>query len=125
MKEIKLANNKGVVLVDDSDFEELNQYHWCLSIWGYATRRVLKSERVKYKTANILMHRQIMGVIDPKSHVDHINQIPLDNRRENLRFCSMSQNKWNMRKRADNKSGFKGVPEVECLRSFDQFVPLY
>lgn len=28
MKEIKLANNKSIVLVDDEDFKKLNQYKW-------------------------------------------------------------------------------------------------
>lgn len=42
-------------------------------------------------------------------HVDHINMDPTDNRVENLRAATKSQNMHNMRKRADNKSGSKNV----------------
>jgi len=41
--------------------------------------------------------------------VDHINGVKVDNRIENLRACSRSQNKANAPKLVTNKSGYKGV----------------
>ena len=41
--------------------------------------------------------------------LDHINGNPSDNRIENLRPCTPSQNVKNTRKRSDNSSGVKGV----------------
>lgn len=41
--------------------------------------------------------------------LDHINNNPTDNRIENLREVSSSQNKMNMRIRSDSGSGIKGV----------------
>ncbi|MCK5643692.1 MAG: HNH endonuclease, partial [Gammaproteobacteria bacterium] len=41
--------------------------------------------------------------------IDHANRNRLDNRKENLRQCTPSQNKWNIGKRGNNTSGYKGV----------------
>lgn len=108
MKRIPLT--KGMfALVDDDMFDELNAYHWQASrnrdggVW-YAGRGAYLG--IKHRT--IFMHDQIMnppaGLI-----VDHRNQQGLDNRRENLRICTHSQNLQNMRIPKSNKSGFKGV----------------
>jgi hypothetical protein len=57
------------------------------------------------------MHREILGLqpFDPEEG-DHRNPAEtLDNRRSNLRRIPSQKNKWNVRRRVDNKSGFKGV----------------
>lgn len=41
--------------------------------------------------------------------VDHCNHDTLNNRRENLRLCTVAQNTANQRKSIRNTSGFKGV----------------
>ena len=54
------------------------------------------------------MHRVIMDA--PKGmHVDHINGNGLDNRRENLRLCTNSQNHMNRKTHRDSSSKYKGV----------------
>ena len=45
----------------------------------------------------------------PYLDIDHINMKRDDNRFENLRVATMSQNRGNMRKQSNNKSGAKGV----------------
>ncbi len=109
MREIQLANGKGKVLVDDQDFEELNRYHWFLNINGRPMRRVRKAEKHIFKTVMLLIHRQILGLVDSEIKVDHINRDPLDNQRKNLRLCSNSLNMANCAKHRNNTSGYKGV----------------
>lgn len=41
--------------------------------------------------------------------LDHINGDPQDNRIENLRECTNSQNQFNSARKVNNKSGYKGV----------------
>ena len=45
----------------------------------------------------------------PTDQLDHINRIRTDNRIENLRECSNSENNQNKSMRSDNKSGVSGV----------------
>ena len=61
-----------------------------------------------------LAHRLVWAIMhgeDPKHIIDHINRDKLDNRIDNLRLCTNHQfdNKQNMDKYANNKSGVKGV----------------
>lgn len=107
MAEILLSKDK-VALVDDSNFVELNQWSWRSSAKGYAFRTGLKREGILYRKT-ISMHRQIMGVFDPKIEVDHHNHNKLDNRRHNLRVCSRSQNASNSMLDRDSTHGYKGV----------------
>ena len=95
---------KGWALVDDSDFEYLNQWKWSLSRRGYIVRR----EKIDGKSKMIKMHRQIMKTPEHLS-TDHVNGNPLDNQRKNLRICTHSQNIMNSKIRKDNKSGVRGV----------------
>lgn len=85
-------------------FDLLSGYKWYV-LDGYAVRK----EKIGGKEAIVSMHHIVSG--RPKSGYisDHINGNRLDNRRENLRFCTLSQNSMNRGMRNDNKSGYKGV----------------
>lgn len=81
-------------LVDDEDYERLNQFKWYAGKYKY---RYYAARTHKLKT--ITMAREIMDA--PKGlQVDHRNHNTLDNRRKNLRLCTNSQNQHN---RAPNK----------------------
>ena len=61
------------------------------------------------KGETILMHRMIMGVLNEKKVVDHIDGNKLNNKRENLRVCSQLQNTMNRKKNTRNSTGYTGV----------------
>ena len=102
MKEIKLSQGK-VAIVDDEDYDYLMQWKWNAQIGGrtfYAVRRQ-KVHEITEKVKTILMHRIILNT--PSSlFVDHINHNGLDNRKQNIRNVTPSENSLNksiMRKR--------------------------
>ncbi len=100
-----------VAIVDDADYAWLSKYRWYAGFDkptqnDYAKRHLAVGVN-KYK--KIKMHRDILGVTDPKIQVDHKNGDTLDNRRENLRVATSSQSNANRRRNKNNKSGFKGV----------------
>lgn len=105
-KEIPLTQGK-VALVDAEDFEYLNQWKWCAYYSGY-TWYAMKKIRIAKKEKDLKMHRLIVNPPD-NMEVDHINGSGLDNRKENLRICTHSQNHMNSRRQSNNTSGYKGV----------------
>lgn len=102
MKKITLTKGQFAI-VDDADFEWLNQWKWHYSN-GYAARTV-KENGVK---RTIFMHRLIAETPDGM-FTDHINMDTLCNRRSNLRICSHAQNDAYRPKQINNTSGYKGV----------------
>jgi hypothetical protein len=106
VKYIKLTQGKQAI-VDDDDFRWLNQRNWHADK-GYSCYYAARGKRGSRKPYTVLMHRQIMKPPEGME-VDHINHDGLDNRRENLRLCTRSQNRMNSLRPKTNKSGFKGV----------------
>ena len=113
MKQIPLSGKHGVgkfALVDDEDYEFLMQWRWYLGVEGYA-RRDIHICRINGKTVtkNFKMHRLIIKAKDGE-HVDHKNNDRLDNKKENLRIATRSNNSCNRNKnRGVYSSKFKGV----------------
>lgn len=105
MKEITLTHNK-VALVDDEDFNRLNEWAWSARKGKNGKWYAHRSNGEKNPTVH--MHREIMGAKEGEQ-VDHWNGNGLDNRRENLRLCSNQQNSQNRGLGRNSSTGFKGV----------------
>lgn len=105
MREIELTKGQ-VAIVDDEDYEWLNQWDWYAQKTGknfYAVRKPW-IQATQNCAKLYLMHREILK---PEKNlvVDHINKNTLDNRRSNIRICTQSENLMNI----ETKSGHKGV----------------
>lgn len=71
---------------DLEDYDKISKYNWSINGSGY----LINTSEEK----TILMHRYIMNAPD-NLLVDHINHNTLDNRKENLRLCTYTQNNIN------------------------------
>ncbi len=103
MKEIQLSQGK-IAVVDDEDYEYINQWKWSYLSSGYAVRSLWSLLGSK----TILMHR-IIANTPIGMDTDHINGNRLDNRKSNLRVCTHAENTRNIPMHKDNKIGYKGV----------------
>jgi hypothetical protein len=107
------------ILISDED-KDLLQYKWYLKYSGGAANGGTKKwywSRTDYyngKKKSIRLHRTVLErlvgrPLNRNEHTDHINGDTLDNRRENLRIASASENGSNRGKQKNNTSGYKGV----------------
>ncbi len=107
MAQIKLPTGE-LVKVDDQDLPGLSKMAWCRAtpmpkaLPGKFYAMAYLAGRTVY------MHRLIMCA-EKGQFIDHINGNGLDNRRENLRFCSRSQNHGNCKGHKQRASKYKGV----------------
>lgn len=93
-------------IIDSEDFSRIAKYSWCLHKNG---KQGKKYAATRTKNKYVLLHRLILDAVNSKFQVDHINGDTLDNRKQNLRLCSRSENLRNGKKHIDSKSKYKGV----------------
>ncbi len=106
-----------VTVVDDEDYEWLNQWNWSVTKYVFPNGRVkLRADRTvptvcadgKTKDVTWLMHRVIVGARDGEL-VDHVDGDGLNNRRSNLRKATPTQNGQNRKSNRNSSSRYKGV----------------
>lgn len=102
---INTANIEAETKIDKEDYEKVSQYKWTLSIHEDEIRIVGNDKELN----RIGLHQFLLGTIDNKMVIDHINRNPLDNRKANLRVVSRSINSTNAKPRTENKSNIRGV----------------
>jgi len=90
--------NGGFAIIDKEDFDKVSKYSWCR----------LKSGQI---TTTLYLHRLVFRKNVRKNEcVDHIDGNTLNNRKCNLRACTLIENFLNSRKwRRKCSSKYKGV----------------
>ena len=108
--EIGLRNSDLSTYVDEEDYEWARGYKWRLDWKGYVIRTLPRAEG----HGRGYMHREIlqrMGyeMATMAEQTDHRNGVRHDNRRENLRVATSTENRCNSKVRVTSASGVKGV----------------
>jgi hypothetical protein len=82
-------------LVDDDDYAWLSQWRWNLSSANPRLAYACRSFKRGGQWQTVRMHRLILDAPDGV-FVDHANGDKLDNRRSNIRLCTMADNMRNV-----------------------------
>lgn len=96
---------KHVAIVDDEDVI-LAEQNWTISTPGYARRG---SHRQHIYLHVAVMERMTGQGSKDGYEIDHINRNRLDNRRENLRWATVSQQRMNATVSKHTKTGVRGI----------------
>ena len=99
MKKIKLTKGR-FALVDDDDFEYLNQSNW---------NAVHNPNEDTFRVVGTITMSRIIMKCPADFVVDHINHDTLNNCKDNLRIVTRSQNMMNQTPQKNTSSKFKGV----------------
>jgi hypothetical protein len=94
--------------VSPEDYDWLTQWGWYA--WWCPSTHSYYALRRRHGGKPVRMHRIILGLESgDRREGDHQNKDTLDNRRSNIRIADRSQNRCNIAKLRNNRSGFKGV----------------
>ena len=92
VKEIILTQDK-VTLVDDEDYNYLNQFKWYAHKSGH-TYYAVRSNHINNKCEHILMHRILLNA-GKNMVVDHLDGDGLNNCKQNIRLVTVRINNQN------------------------------
>lgn len=101
---IHCKNSDLVAYIDKEDYELVKAYTWNIRDRdnGYSGYKSI-STRINGKTVTLC------SLLTGYAYCDHVDRNPLNNRRNNLREATHTENMRNCSKRKDNTSGYIGV----------------
>lgn len=113
---IIIVLTKGYITIIDTADADLAKIKWSIQVdtYGgvYAVHSRPKDEngyRGSESLHRVVLERKLGRSLNPGEECDHISTVRMDNRRENLRTVSRTQNLQNKPLYANSTSGYKGV----------------
>jgi len=124
MRELEI--NKGLkVILDDEDFDRVAALKWFYGKNNYIGRNNSKTIDGKKRYTKTRLHWFVLRFEGKKGYVvDHINGNTFDNRKENLRICTVAENSRNQKLNKRNKTGYKGVCAVKRVNGYKAEIKL-
>lgn len=108
MEKILTRNGiKYIVLIDNDDIYKLYGYGMGIKLDKSGNVKCVIIVKRNQKTQSL--HRFLLDLTDMKLQVDHINRNPLDNRKANLRICTVTDNSRNKTSHKGSSSPYLGV----------------
>jgi len=110
------------VLIDVEDYNKIKNYRW----YAHLDKRT-NSFYVRTHIERIILlslHRVILNLTNPKIKGDHKDHNTLDNRKQNLRVCTQSENLRNQKLHKNNKSGYKGIRWRNKNKKWEAYIGL-
>lgn len=98
---------------DKEDYLKVINWYWSVNSMGYISAWNSPEKKVIY------LHRMLFNF--PDLEVDHINRIPHDNRKENLRIATRKQNGSNCSLAKNNVTGVSGVRKIVYETGTERF----
>lgn len=108
--EVQYKIGDTTILLDKDDYAKIISEGGTL---GVRKRKNTSEIRpvVMVRGRNLELGRYLLKAQKGK-FIDHINRDPLDNRRSNLRECTVAENTRNRKMHKNNRVGYKGVAKV-------------
>lgn len=104
------SNDHTPFLFDSADFKLICRYNWkryCYTQSDNSPYYLISAYDKNEGT--VYLHRVIFQTVSNDVIIDHINRDTSDNRKSNLRICTLLENTRNHSLRKDNSSGVTGV----------------
>lgn len=124
MKEIPLTKGH-VAIIDNEMYDRVMRFKWHVFIAKRKNGNVYYASTGIHKgliRTTFFIHQLIMNFPQRGFEVDHINRNGLDNRIQNLRICTPSQNKMNMKPPVNKSSIYKGVVRRIKNKTFESCI---
>jgi hypothetical protein len=93
---------------------KLINHYWAESNTGHLQAKINKKTFKAYWF--------VLGLPHDGKEIDHIDGNPRNNRNNNLRFATRSENNINARLRTNNTSGYKGVSYAKKLNKYHAYI---